>query len=77
MIVKDRERVRDALNVLGLALTDHDHVWTDEQKQAYNRAMVAIERDNKPGEPFIERLPPAEFATPLNVDPYEFHESDV
>lgn len=34
-----------ALDALGLALSNHDHVWTDEERQLYESA-VAIASDD-------------------------------
>lgn len=37
-----RGTVADALDVLGLALVDHGHTWTSEERQAYERAIAAV-----------------------------------
>ena len=35
------ERLRAALDMLGLALVHHDHQWTDEERALYERATTA------------------------------------
>ncbi len=34
--------VREALDLLALALTDTGHVWTDGERSAYERAIEAV-----------------------------------
>jgi hypothetical protein len=36
---KEKASVREALDTLALALTDHGHVWTDRERSAYERAV--------------------------------------
>ena len=39
---EERVSVRDALDMLALALTDTGHVWTDGERSAYERAMEIV-----------------------------------
>ena len=36
------EKVLKALDLLGLALVNHRHVWTKEERAAYERAIAYI-----------------------------------
>jgi hypothetical protein len=36
---KQKQTVTDALNTLGVALADHDHKWTLEQRSLYQKAI--------------------------------------
>ena len=38
--------VINALDALALALTDHDHVWTDRERQLYERAVAVATSDD-------------------------------
>ena len=38
----EKAAVREALDMLGLALTAHKHVWTDAERPAYERAIELL-----------------------------------
>ncbi len=40
---EERASVRDALDMLALALTDAGHVWTDGERSAYERAFEILD----------------------------------
>jgi hypothetical protein len=40
---EQRELITRALDTLGLALTDHHHQWTDEERALYERAIAACQ----------------------------------
>ncbi len=40
---EERASVRDALDMLALALTDAGHVWTDGERSAYERAIEILD----------------------------------
>lgn len=37
------ETCRDALNRLGVALAEHRHTWTNEERMAYEHAMAILD----------------------------------
>ena len=37
--MKDKQIILDALDSLGLALVEHGHVWTDEERKLYEDAV--------------------------------------
>lgn len=39
---KQKQKVLKALDTLALALADHGHTWTNEQRRAYEQAVAAI-----------------------------------
>lgn len=40
----ERKAVINALNLLGVALTEHDHQWTNEERGAYEKAMRILSK---------------------------------
>ena len=38
----EQQGVLAALNALGVALADHDHQWTDEERSLYGRAVSRL-----------------------------------
>ncbi|MCC6789340.1 MAG: hypothetical protein IT547_16025 [Hyphomonadaceae bacterium] len=34
----------EALDALALALAEHDHCWTEQERQQYERAIAALSR---------------------------------
>lgn len=39
-----RNIILKALDVLGLALVDHNHQWTPEERQLYEKAVVEAKK---------------------------------
>ena len=39
---KNTQIIIRALDKLGLALTDHEHQWTNEERRLYERAMASL-----------------------------------
>lgn len=39
---KNKQIITKALDKLGLALADHNHQWTDEERRLYERAMAIL-----------------------------------
>jgi hypothetical protein len=39
---KNTQIIIRALDKLALALTDHEHQWTDEERRLYERAMAIL-----------------------------------
>ena len=39
--------IQDALDVLALALTEHNHIWTDHERQLYENATCYVSGDCK------------------------------
>ena len=42
----DKELIKEALNELGSALSDHKHKWTNEQRGLYDKAMNELNKNN-------------------------------
>ena len=42
MTQENREVIRDALDSLGAALTNHRHTWSTHEAEVYNRAVKLI-----------------------------------
>ena len=40
--MEDKKIVIKALNELALALTDHSHQWTNEERKLYERAIYIL-----------------------------------
>ena len=38
-LVNEAERLREVLDLLGVALAEHGHTWTVEERTAYEKAM--------------------------------------
>ena len=41
---KEAELMRATLDLMAVALTEHDHVWTDEERQMYEKAIRIVRR---------------------------------
>ncbi len=42
MTDSQRNTIQDALDKMGLALADHEHTWTDDERLAYEQAVDAL-----------------------------------
>lgn len=42
---KRRAIIRDALDRLGLALVEHGHVWTNDERRLYEQAASLVRED--------------------------------
>ena len=40
---KDAVVAKNAIDTLGVALADHKHIWSDEQREAYEKGITATE----------------------------------
>lgn len=45
ILTKKRKPIVDALDALALALTDHGHQWTNEQRALYDNAIERLHPD--------------------------------
>jgi len=43
MTNKIKTIIKNALDLLAVALTSYNHVWTSEERRAYERAIKALE----------------------------------
>ena len=41
---REARKILDALDMLGLALANHNHQWTAEERAAYQNARLAISK---------------------------------
>lgn len=41
---KEWDVILDCIDMLGSALADHDHQWTNEERKAYERAITVVGR---------------------------------
>ena len=46
----DGEQIKDALDALALALTEHNHVWSDDLRGKYDNAIKIAEEWDSPCE---------------------------
>ncbi len=42
---EESRQVRDALDLMGKALADHQHQWTNEERSRYEKAVKILSRD--------------------------------
>ena len=47
----DTITVKKALDTLGVALASHNHTWTDEERELYERAIACLDLQEN-GRPF-------------------------
>lgn len=43
----EKDKILKALDALALALTEHDHEWTEEESQLYVQAIAILKRPAK------------------------------
>lgn len=43
---ESRNKVRECLDLLGMALAHHNHQWTDEERRAYEGAIQLLTSDD-------------------------------
>lgn len=46
-ITDDLDTISTALDSLGLALVDHEHMWTKDERRLYDNATAVVDRLRK------------------------------
>lgn len=46
MTCSNAQKITDGINLLAVALADHYHKWTAEQRRAYGRSIRLLKKEN-------------------------------